>query len=189
MSVVASHSALVSNVAIIEHSSDMLNLSVGEFLINLMFGSQRWREYAPRILEEYRSVCRKTPGLKGSSSPRCKRGQSQIGGFSHNIGFGFPWQQHFKKFDILHVQFAGIINKLKLVKKKLLRQLPRQLEWSDSGVVASPCGIGIVEPPKKLLERWVIQRIRSVTITPARSHRMSLAVSRKRRMENVWVRN
>ena len=33
------------------------------------------------------------------------------------------------------------------------------MEWSDSRVVASPSGYSIgIEPPKKMLKRWGIQR-------------------------------
>ena len=55
---------MVSHVAMIEHSSDMLNFSSDELLVNIMFGSLGTRKYAPRALEEYGFLCRKAPGLK-----------------------------------------------------------------------------------------------------------------------------
>ena len=89
---------------------------------------------------------------------RAKRGYSLISGLSYNVGFVLPWQQHFKKFDILYLQIATgrVFIKLKLEKKELLRQLRRKFHilrvsryiYSlDSKLPLTPSTLSLTFPP------------------------------------------
>ena len=72
--ILASQCIVVFDVAMIQHSSNILNFSSGELLVDVMLGPQGTGEYAPCVPEEYRFLCRKAPGFEGSCGSRCKRG-------------------------------------------------------------------------------------------------------------------
>lgn len=168
----------------IEHSSDMMNLISGELLINQMFRAQRTRDYTLRVLEEYRSLCGKAPGFEGSSSSRCKRGHSLIGGLPYNVAVVLPWQRHFEKVNMLHLHFAKVNSKLKLVKKKLLCQTLREFERSDGRVVASLFSIGVAESPEKLRKFCLIQWYKFADNNPSAvpTHKPSRLAKKKNRI-------